>query len=339
MKKRCYLFSTTVLTALAIFSLMGSNNVLAENVSNNQAVTYSEEIPSAVSSVWTKGVTPPTNFIEGVDGAYSLYEENQGWYDITKTFDGKDNLLCGAATAGNMLHWWFDQNREQIAHYLQQHPEKQTILFRNEKMFDLKEAIDTKNSQVESALFTYFRDKAFPEISSRQRGIFPDHVLDMFINGYRLDLDNYGPTIIKAGNKDLRGGIFDHVFHRGVHSEVLSGRHNLRNLGIKEISQLIKKELEEDKALGISHTYGNVRVHHVVNLWGADFDSEGNIEAIYVTDSDSNKSIGMKKYYVGVNSAGKVSISYKKIEGENRGAQILELYTLSAGKDIWNQNS
>ncbi|WP_216832974.1 IdeS/Mac family cysteine endopeptidase, partial [Streptococcus canis] len=106
MKKRYYSFSTAILTSATIFSLMGSHNVLADNIDRNQITTYSEATPSHITSIWTKGVTPPTNFIEGTDGSHAPYIANQGWYDITKTFNGKDDLLCAAATAGNMLHWW-----------------------------------------------------------------------------------------------------------------------------------------------------------------------------------------------------------------------------------------
>lgn len=77
----------------------------------------------------------------------------------------------------------------------------------------------------------------------------------------------------------------------------------------------------------------------MINLWGADFNAEGNLEAIYVTDSDANASIGMKKYFVGINAHGHVAISAKKIEGENIGAQVLGLFTLSSGKDIWQKLS
>lgn len=339
MKKRYYSFSTAILTAATIFSLMGSHNVLADNIDSNQITTYSEATPSHITSIWTKGVTPPTNFIEGTDGSHAPYIANQGWYDITKTFNGKDDLLCGAATAGNMLHWWFDQNKDQIEGYLTEYPEKQAIIFNGEQMFDVKEAINTKDRQLDSKLFEYFKEKAFPTLSARRRGVSPDHVIDMFINGYRMSLDNYDKTPIKEGNKDLRGGIFDQVFTRGDQSKFLTNRYYLRSKTINQISQLIKQELIAGKALAISHTYNNIGINHVINLWGADFNSEGNLEAIYVTDSDSNASIGMKKYYVGVNSAGEVAVSSKKIDNEHLGAAALGLYTLSAGQDIWHQTN
>lgn len=339
MRKWCYSTSAAVLAAVTLFVLSVDRGVIADSFSANQEIRYSEVTPYHVTSVWTKGVTPPANFTQGEDVFHAPYVANQGWYDITKTFNGKDDLLCGAATAGNMLHWWFDQNKDQIKRYLEEHPEKQKINFNGEQMFDVKEAIDTKNHQLDSKLFEYFKEKAFPYLSAKHLGVFPDHVIDMFINGYRLSLTNHGPTPVKEGSKDPRGGIFDAVFTRGDQSKLLTSRHDFKEKNLKEISDLIKKELTEGKALGLSHTYANVRINHVINLWGADFDSNGNLKAIYVTDSDSNASIGMKKYFVGVNSAGKVAISAKEIKEDNIGAQVLGLFTLSTGQDSWNQTN
>ncbi|HGO0761705.1 TPA: immunoglobulin G-degrading enzyme IdeS, partial [Streptococcus pyogenes] len=135
MRKRCYSTSAAVLAAVTLFVLSVDRGVIADSFSANQEIRYSEVTPYHVTSVWTKGVTPPANFTQGEDVFHAPYVANQGWYDITKTFNGKDDLLCGAATAGNMLHWWFDQNKDQIKRYLEEHPEKQKINFNGEQMF------------------------------------------------------------------------------------------------------------------------------------------------------------------------------------------------------------
>ncbi|HEP1478189.1 IdeS/Mac family cysteine endopeptidase [Streptococcus pyogenes] len=344
MNKYYYSLCQAILSVAAIFSLMGIGSVFADNTKNDQTASYTATSPSTIVSVWTKGVIPPhmNDFIQNEDVLHAPYIPHKGWYDITKTFNGKDDLLCGAATAGNMIHWWIDQNKPQIENYLKKYPEKQQIMFKNEKMFDLREVINTKDSQTDNALFSYFKDKAFQNLSSRRLGVMPDHVIDMFINGYRIGIGNTSKTNIVKGTtdpdtRDLRGGLFDHVFHRGVQEELLTERHDLTNKTLSEISQLIKQELSEGKALAISHTYANVRINHVINLWGADINAEGNIEAIYVTDSDARSSIGMKKYAIGVNTSGKVAISAKKIEGDNVGARVLNLFTLSTGQKIWER--
>ncbi len=336
--------SAGLLTAIAIFSLASSNITYADDYQRNATEAYAKEVPHQITSVWTKGVTPltPEQFrYNNEDVIHAPYLAHQGWYDITKAFDGKDNLLCGAATAGNMLHWWFDQNKTEIEAYLSKHPEKQKIIFNNQELFDLKAAIDTKDSQTNSQLFNYFRDKAFPNLSARQLGVMPDLVLDMFINGYYLNVFKTQSTDVNRPyqDKDKRGGIFDAVFTRGDQTTLLTARHDLKNKGLNDISTIIKQELTEGRALALSHTYANVSISHVINLWGADFNAEGNLEAIYVTDSDANASIGMKKYFVGINAHRHVAISAKKIEGENIGAQVLGLFTLSSGKDIWQKLS
>lgn len=141
--------SAGLLTAIAIFSLASSNITYADDYQRNATEAYAKEVPHQITSVWTKGVTPltPEQFrYNNEDVIHAPYLAHQGWYDITKAFDGKDNLLCGAATAGNMLHWWFDQNKTEIEAYLSKHPEKQKIIFNNQELFDLKAAIDTKDS-------------------------------------------------------------------------------------------------------------------------------------------------------------------------------------------------
>ncbi|HER9585336.1 TPA: IdeS/Mac family cysteine endopeptidase [Streptococcus pyogenes] len=341
MRKRCYSTLAVVLAAVTLFALSVDRGVIADSFSANQEIRYSEVTPYHVTSVWTKGVTPPAKFTQGEDVFHAPYVAKQGWYDITKTFNGKDDLLCGAATAGNMLHWWFDQNNEKIEAYLKKHPDKQKIMFGDQELLDVRKVINTKGDQTNSELFNYFRDKAFPGLSARRIGVMPDLVLDMFINGYYLNVYKTQTTDVNRTyqEKDRRGGIFDAVFTRGDQSKLLTSRHDFKEKNLKEISDLIKKELTEGKALGLSHTYANVRINHVINLWGADFDSNGNLKAIYVTDSDSNASIGMKKYFVGVNSAGKVAISAKEIKEDNIGAQVLGLFTLSTGQDSWNQTN
>lgn len=336
--KKYYSFSVAILTAATIFSLMGGNNVLADNYSNNYVTTNSDATPANITSVWTKGVTPPTNFVEDKDGLHASYVANQGWYDITKTFNGKDDLLCGGATAGNMLYWWLDQNKQEIETYLQKYPNKNGLIINGQELINLKDIINTKSDQKNSKLFNFFKEAAFSGYSRQRKGVMPDLVINMFINGYRLKLSDNKPTIAINELKDSRGGFFDEVFKRGEDSAILTERHNLVDNSLESISKLIRKSLDDGKALGLSHTYNSRYMGHVINLWGADFNPEGNLEAIYVTDSDSDASVGMKKYFVGVNSQGNVTISAKKIEGNNLGAQILGLFTLSTGQDIWNQN-
>lgn len=311
------------------------------NLEKTQVADFSRETEDGqktVKTIWTNGVSnlDLNSFKDNGDVLHYTYQQNQGWYDITKKFDGRDNLLCGAATAGNMLHWWFDQNKDQIVKYFNEHPEKAKLMFKDDLLLDVKKAIDTKGDQMNSELFQFFRDKAFPTISKRNLGVMPDRVIDMFINGYRLGLSkSLEETDINDPRQDVRGGVFDKVFNMGDASKKMTNRYDLNHLNIEQVGNLINKQLNEGKALALSHTYASVRMAHVINLWGADFDNEGKIKAIYVTDSDTDKNVGMKKYYIDTNSQGSVSISAKEIGPDNPGAQVIGLFTLSSGKDMW----
>ncbi|MGT2745088.1 IdeS/Mac family cysteine endopeptidase [Streptococcus phocae subsp. phocae] len=311
-----------------------TNLVTAENV---QTANLSDP-DTKVNTVWTVGMSEldTKQFKLHTDGfLHYPYQSNQGWYNITKSFNGRDNLLCAAATAGNMLHWWFDQNEDQIKKYLDKYPEKANISFREEKFLSMEELIKTKDKQKDSALFTYFQEKAFPDISRRNTGLIVDRVLDMFINGYYLSINDLRETNTNNLRKDNRGGVFDHVFKRGDSRKKLTSRHDLDDKSIEEIGQLIRRELEAGKALAISYTYAGIGMAHVVNLWGADFDQDGKLVAIYVADSDNSTDVGMKKYYVGKNKEGHVAISAQKVEGDVLGSRLLRLGSLSSGKDMW----
>ncbi|UWV93746.1 IdeS/Mac family cysteine endopeptidase [Mycoplasmopsis cynos] len=81
-------------------------------------------------------------------------------------------------------------------------------------------------------------------------------------------------------------GFFKDVFG----SHLLTNRWSFRNgYGAKYLSQKLKNEILANKILAISHTYSSVRFNHIINVWGADFDKDGILKALYVTDSDDPK--------------------------------------------------
>lgn len=99
-----------------------------ENTSAIGETTTVYNVKGVQETVWAEDVKAPaiSEFTEDTEdkGIYRTeYKENQGWYDITKDQNnGIDRLLCGPATAGNMLHWWFDQNKEEIAQFIKEKP-------------------------------------------------------------------------------------------------------------------------------------------------------------------------------------------------------------------------
>ncbi|WP_159584454.1 IdeS/Mac family cysteine endopeptidase [Streptococcus halichoeri] len=335
-----------IFTTIILVAPVRLNTIFAESSERSPSVTYNRLRATNITLIWTKGVTPlaPEQFIYTKDGLHAPYHPNQGWYDISKTTNrGGATLLCGAATAGNMLHWWFDQNKTEINSYLNKYPEKRKLFFHGKEMLDLNKVITTKNDHINSELFTYFKKKAFHNFSTQKLGVMPTQVLDMFINGYRMKLGDTKATDVSKGStnpdtRDPRGGFFEHVFNRGNQAHLLTASHELKDQTLAQISDLIKNELESGKALALSHASFGENPNHVINIWGAAFDACGELEALYVTDSDTDGVVGMKKYIVTVNAAGKAILVPKPNEDHQEGYQLLGLYTLSTGQNIWQQS-
>lgn len=185
----------------------------------------------------------------------------------------------------------------------------------------------------------------FKEYFGRQRkGIWADTTIDMFINGYIPSLtgENRGQRNDKnkfiTSKKDHRGGFFRDVFKE----EILTERDKINSY--EDLSELVKKRLGEGRVLAISHMMGS-NIAHIVTVWGADYDSNENLKGLYLSDSDdyssmfkdennNNKKYSMKRYNV-ENKDGKLRLSTEKEEGF--GVKVLDLYSLSLGKDTWSK--
>ena len=129
---------------------------------------------------------------------------------------------------------------------------------------------------------------------------------------------------------DSRAGFFYEVFG----GEPLTDRTYRGDY--KDFGDFLKEMLGAGNIVGVSHTVVN-NYNHVVTLWGAEYDLDGNIVAIYVTDSDDREGVetGMKRYGVR-NSNGKAKLS-TNISNKNHGSNVGNLYTLSLGREKWKK--
>lgn len=83
----------------------------------------------ANKKVWFHGITPPDEkewklLFPGVYSYAALgWKKEYGWFDCNKlnpTADPEgvlDGMMCWAATAANLLHWWMAQNKHYIELY------------------------------------------------------------------------------------------------------------------------------------------------------------------------------------------------------------------------------
>ena len=250
------------------------------------------------------------------------YVPGNGWYDVNKStnFAQLDMNFCFAAAASNSLHWWMDQNKHYIDHYLEMNPDDTRI----QKLNSLRSSFE---SQQKSGVYDIF----LRQFANKKERYWPDILQDQFINGYvpkpnggtndspldRENLVNNGP--------DKNGGFFYKVFG----TDLLTQRRYYEN-EFEAISRELKEMFLDCKIVLMTYTVGSNS--HVVTLWGAEFDENGTISAVYFFDSDDEANQGMVRYRV-VNMDGKAILT-TRVEGKTT-STIKSLQTLSIGTSQW----
>lgn len=302
---------------------------------NDNVVQYTNEDGEIRTVIWAKGINAPVmgaggdfrkEVTQGGLDTYVIYKapfsSGDGWYDVNKTRSGGnidiDKNLCFAATASNMLHWWFDQNSENVDNYIAKNGD---IIRANRRLSELKNSFE---SQEESKIFELYKVL----YGYNERGFYSDLLMDLFINGYRPKLS--GATNIENDNliPDNNGGFFYDVF-RG---EKLTDRTDGGDY--EYLSEKLKEVLGDGGLVGLSHKA--LSRNHIVTLWGAEYDLNGKLKAVYVSDSDDQdeSDLGMKRYEVR-NVGGKAKLS-TNISDKSAGAAVGYLHILYLGSNRWN---
>lgn len=302
---------------------------------NNNVVQYTDEEGETRTVIWAKGINAPVmgaggdfrkEVTQGGLDTYVIYKapfsSGDGWYDVNKTRSGGnidiDKNLCFAATASNMLHWWFDQNSENVDNYIAKNGD---IIRANRRLSELKNSFE---SQEESKIFELYKVL----YGYNERGFYTDLLMDLFINGYRPRLS--GATNIENDNliPDNNGGFFYDVFK----GEKLTDRTDGGDY--EYLSEKLKEVFGDGGLVGLSHKA--LSRNHIVTLWGAEYDLNGNLKAVYVSDSDDQdeSDVGMKRYEVR-NVGGKAKLS-TNISDKSAGAAVGYLHILYLGSNRWN---
>ena len=302
---------------------------------NNNVVQYTDEEGEIRTVIWAKGINAPVmgaggdfkkEVTQGGFDTYVIYKapfsSGNGWYDVNKTRSGGnidiDKNLCFAATASNMLHWWLDQNSENVDNYIAKNGD---IIRAGRRLSELKNSFE---SQEESKIFELYKVL----YGYNERGFYTDLLMDLFINGYRPRLS--GATNIENDNliPDNNGGFFYDVFK----GEKLTDRTDGGDY--EYLSEKLKEVLGDGGLVGLSHKA--LSRNHIVTLWGAEYDLNGNLKAVYVSDSDDQdeSDVGMKRYEVS-NVGGKAKLS-TNISDKSAGAAVGYLHILYLGSNRWN---
>lgn len=247
------------------------------------------ENPTVITK-WVSGVEKPNNGekvpVLGEDGAplqeggQTLYynsdyvtvwkeNENTKFFNVRKLnfvmkntmsshcYQGSDSNMCWAMTASNMLHWWGEQNKELINRY--------------------------KNKYGSTYDFSYTKglqdDQEYEK--SKIAALFRSNCVNSG-NEIRNGLEGF---LFSSANSPFKGipspKYFDKVFSKDNNIVNVETPHSK-----KEFERILKEAFNSKKAIGLDTRDGRGNLH-AITLWGAAFDGDENIIAIYIADNNN----------------------------------------------------
>ncbi|WP_147634529.1 IdeS/Mac family cysteine endopeptidase [Treponema pectinovorum] len=237
-----------------------------------------------VTIKWVYGITPPKDTekrkIEiGSTGTYHEMSYVFEWYETTDTtfFNTRkvthtgapaggfpDGKQCWAKTDANMLHWWFEQNKDNINQYKL----KKNITGDAAKPYEpfYTRGLADNMEHEKSSIANIFR-KNFINFGGN-----PANGLQWYLFGF--------DGLINARPNTSSPALFKDVFNE-ANSPIKQPTIYTK----KEFEDTIKDALDSKKAVGLNR-YGTDTSQHAITLWGAAFDKDNNIVAIYVVDNN-----------------------------------------------------
>ena len=167
-------------------------------------------------------------------------------------YNSSDSNMCWAMTASNMLHWWVEQNKDLVNKYNPAYNFLYTKGLGNNEEY--------KKSKIAS-VFRYNCINRGNEIR----------------NGLEGFLFSSGDVPFK---KIANPKYFDKVFNKTNNIVTVETSYSKQ-----EFERIVKDAFNSKKAIGLDISDG--KNLHAITLWGAAFDGDENIIAIYVVDNNN----------------------------------------------------
>ena len=270
------------------------NNTPVSRVYLGERIIFggSQEPPTPTMSFknvthWVKGVNVPTpdkqhwgiayapTITDGVQMSSERigleWVAGQGWYDCTKLFpeggqennpENKDSNLCWAATASNMIHWWLDQNKDNIARYYIQN-----------NIEDSAKCPSKYTDALHSDVWDYFK-KCFTNSGlSAQAGL-----KWFFFNQFIYTSPGANTTIEGKKHK----GFFKDV----VDTENFQSTDLITTLYGDNFNEDLKEAFRKGMAIGLSIATFGGKGGHAITIWGAHFNENEIVDKLYICENN-----------------------------------------------------
>ena len=232
--------------------------------------------------------------------------------------EGADGYQCWAKTSSNMLHWWFVQNEANINRYIRNKTEEEKAQYKH----DYHRGLLDEQEKEKSSIANTFRLKA-------HNGSKGDYILG------GLSWYLYGNPAISRKDKPAFDGpaLFKDMFSNDNSPVKVTRIHNKENF-----ETVITEALNSQQAIGINIEGSKDNGHayaHAITLWGAVFDEEKNIIAIYVVDNNfrENRIFPYGIYY----KEGRPYLFSYFGNAFNKRKYVGEVVTLDKGEAQWQE--
>lgn len=292
---------------------------------NNNGIPTGDTYPQSYVFKWKETANTKFYNVRKLDKLYVQGQFTNDYFVIKGIYgeerQGKDSSQCWAKTASNMLHWWFEQNKD----YIEQYKQKAAIeawkrpLYKHDYIRGLQDEDEGKKSDIANIFRAYSHNNS--------RGGYIEDGLTWYL--YKRD-----------GQKNLGSiypGLFNDVFTHDT-SPITIERCETK----KEFEQLMNKALDNKRAIGIfwQGSKGNKPYQHAVTCWGAAYDEDNNIICLYIAESNLPEAV---LYPFGVRYKGNIyeeaeknrtyMFNYALSKPEN--IYIDGLTTLDLGEEQW----
>lgn len=229
-------------------------------------------LPALVTGAAVAHAETTTYWAKGVDA-------NGGWYDVDKTTDANDDEMCYAASASNLIAWW--QNMQPSVP--SGTPTKVDDIFN--RYIGASASGGKKGGDTGWALAWWISGVYMPENATEAaRWLVPD-VTPQADSSDLEAFDGYYAKQLGLTAEQMVQFCGAHIEEQEGESYVTSSYSpSYGRVGERDFGTLLTSGY--GIGLGLKYTEGGKTGAHAVTLWGAEYDASGNLQKLWLTDSD-----------------------------------------------------